>query len=241
MERTRVTTLFDNPDSRRSWPRAILFDLDGTLIDSVPDIATSVNLLLQTENLPALSTAEVRGMIGNGIAKLVERAFKARGITLEGDSHAAMTARMMEIYKDHLTVETVLMEGADHILRAYARVGIGLAVVTNKPEAFSRKILEHFDLGEVVSVVVGGDTGPARKPAPDMLLHALADLGVSASQSLMVGDSPADIDAAKAGSIASVAVRGGYTRIAVEELGADVVIDSLGQLPGAIEQLKEPA
>jgi phosphoglycolate phosphatase len=241
MERNRVTTLFENAGDRCGWPRAILFDLDGTLIDSVPDIATAVNLLLETEHLAPLTVEDVRGMIGNGIAKLVERAFEARGVLLEGDSHAAMTERMMEIYKDHLTDETALMEGAEHILCAYAKVGVRLAVVTNKPEAFSREILEHFGLGEVVSVVVGGDTGPARKPAPDMLLNAVTELGATVSQSLMVGDSPADIDAAKAAPMASVAVRGGYTRIAVEELGADVVIDSLTQLPGAIELLKEPA
>ena len=236
-----MTTFSEHSGERSGWPRAILFDLDGTLIDSVPDIAAAANLLLETESLAPLTVDQVRGMIGNGIAKLVERAFEARGVTLEGDAHAAMTARMMEIYKDHLTIETSLMEGAEHVLRAYARIGVRLAVVTNKPEAFSREILEHFDLGEAVSVVVGGDTGPVRKPAPDMLLHALAELDATASEALMVGDSPADIDAAKAASMASVAVRGGYTRIPADELGADVVIDSLGELPGAIEQLTEPA
>lgn len=241
MERNRVTTFPETTGDASGWPRAILFDLDGTLVDSVPDIATSANLLLATENLPPLTVDEVRGMIGNGIAKLVERAFDARGVSLKGDAQTAMTARMMEIYKDHLTIETVLMDGAEHILRAYARVGVRLAVVTNKPEALSREILEHFDLGEAVSVIVGGDTGPVRKPAPDMLLHALAELGVTASQALMVGDSPADIDAAKAAAMASVAIRGGYTRVPADELGADVVIDGLGELPGAIEQLKEPA
>lgn len=241
MERNCVTIPSEDIDDRSGWPRVILFDLDGTLIDSVPDIAAAANLLLETENLPPLTVDQVRGMIGNGIAKLVERAFEAHGITLEGDAQAAMTARMMEIYKDHLTVETTLLDGAEHILRAYARVGFRLAVVTNKPEAFSREILEHFDLGEVISVVVGGDTGPVRKPAPDMLLHALAELDASPSDALMVGDSPADIDAAKAASMASVAVRGGYTRIPVDDLGADIVIDSLGELPGAIEQLKVPA
>ncbi|WP_346913596.1 phosphoglycolate phosphatase [uncultured Roseibium sp.] len=236
-----MNKVFGTSGDRCGWPQAMLFDLDGTLIDSVADIAKSVNILLAKENLATLSVDEVRAMIGNGIAKLVERAFAARGIDLEGDGLIDMTARMMDIYKDHLTEETFLLEGAEDILRAYSAAGIKMAVVTNKPEAFSRRILEHFALGDVVDCVVGGDTGPARKPAPDMLQYAAAEMGWHVSRALMVGDSPADIGAAAAAGMASVAVRGGYTNVPVDELGADVVIDSLRQLPSAIEKLKEPA
>lgn len=235
-----MNQIFQNSGDRCGWPQAILFDLDGTLVDSVPDIATSVNNLLATESLAALSIDEVRSMIGNGIAKLVERAFKAREITFDGDGLQSMSGRMMEIYKDHLTDKTVLLEGADEILRAYAKVGIKLAVVTNKPEAFSRRIVDHFGLSNVIHSVVGGDTCPTRKPAPDMLHHALAELGAHVSRALMVGDSPADINAAKAAPMASVAVRGGYTNVPVEQLGADIIIDNLHHLPSAIEKLKEP-
>ncbi len=236
-----MNKVFGTSGDRCGWPQAMLFDLDGTLIDSVADIATSVNILLAKESLPPLTVDEVRAMIGNGMAKLVERAFKARGIDLEGDRLTNMTARMMDIYKDHLTEETILLDGAEDMLRAYSVAGIRIAVVTNKPEAFSRRILDHFGLGAIVNCVVGGDTGPARKPAPDMLLHAVAEMDLHASRALMVGDSPADIGAAVAAGMVSVAVRGGYTTVPVEELGADVVIDSLRQLPAAIEKLKEPA
>lgn len=236
-----MNKVFGTSGDRCGWPQAMLFDLDGTLIDSVADIAKSVNILLAKENLATLSVDEVRAMIGNGMAKLVERAFAARGIDLDGDGLTAMTTRMMDIYKDHLTEETFLLEGAEEMLRAYSQAGIKIAVVTNKPEAFSRRILEHFGLGDVVDCVVGGDTGPARKPAPDMLQYAVAEMDLHASRALMVGDSPADIGAAVAAGMASVAVRGGYTTVPVDELGADQVIDSLHHLPGAIEKLKEPA
>lgn len=236
-----MNKVFGTSGDRCGWPQAMLFDLDGTLIDSVADIAKSVNILLAKESLPPLTVDEVRAMIGNGMAKLVERAFKAHGIDLEGDRLVDMTARMMDIYKDHLTEETILLDGAEDMLRAYSAAGIRIAVVTNKPEAFSRRILDHFGLGDVVNCVVGGDTGPARKPAPDMLLHAVAEMDLHASRALMVGDSPADIGAAVAAGMVSVAVRGGYTTVPVEELGAEVVIDSLRQLPAAIEKLKEPA
>ena len=148
---------------------------------------------------------------------------------------------MMGIYAQNLTGGTTLMPGADMIVTAYARAGVKIGVVTNKPEVFSRSIIEHFGLGSSVHVIVGGYTGPARKPAPDMLLHALDQLGVGKHRALMIGDSPADIDAAKAAPMPSIAVRGGYTNIPVEELGADVVIDSLNEVPQAIERLKEPA
>lgn len=232
---------FAQGGDRCGWPQAVLFDLDGTLIDSVPDVAMAVNDLLATEALDALSMDEVRTMIGNGVRKLVERAFAARQNPIEGAHLDAMTDRMMGIYGRCLTVGTTLMPGAYDIVTAYARAGVKIGVVTNKPEAFSRTIIEHFGLGPSVRVIVGGDTGPARKPAPDMLRHALEQIGVGAHRALMVGDSPADIDAAKATPMASIAVRGGYTTISADELGADIVIDSLVQVPQAIERLKEPA
>ena len=236
-----MNTIFAQPGDRCGWPQVILFDLDGTLIDSAPDIAAAVNRLLAEDGHASLTLDEVRSMIGNGVKKLVERAYAARGITLEGAALEETTNRMMAIYGDHLTVETVLLPGAAEILAAYHKARVKLGVVTNKPEAFTRTILEHFGLSEIVDVVVGGDTGPERKPAPDMLNHALAQTGFTASRALMVGDSPADIGAAKAAFMASVAVRGGYTNVPVEELGADIVIDSLSELPAAIEQLKQPA
>ncbi|WP_425418047.1 phosphoglycolate phosphatase [Oricola indica] len=235
-----MSSHFAQGGDRCGWPQVVLFDLDGTLIDSVPDIAAAVNDLLATEGKDALSVDEVRMMIGNGVRKLVERAFAARDILLEGDTLSAMTDRMMGIYGNHLINETTLMPGAEMLVTAYARAGVKIGVVTNKPEGFARTIVEHFGLGGSVHAIVGGDTGPARKPAPDMLLHALELLGFGAHRALMVGDSPADIEAAKAAPMASIAVRGGYTTVPVDELGADVVIDDLTQVPQAIERLKEP-
>lgn len=217
-----------------SWPKAILFDLDGTLVDSASDIAISVNKLLAHYDLSALTLAQVHSMIGHGIRKLVERAFEVYGITLSETELDERYDRMIVIYGQHLTGNTVLLDGAADIIAAYHQAGVRLAVVTNKNESFSRTILDHFGLSDQVAVVVGGDTGPTRKPAPDMLLQALKLMKVTAADALMVGDGPADIDAAKAAGIASIAVRGGYTNVAVEELGADFVIQELDELPSAI-------
>lgn len=236
-----MSRLFATGGDRCGWPQALLFDLDGTLIDSAADIAAATNRLLASEQHSPLEVAEVRSMIGNGVGKLVERAFAARGVRLEGEAHVSMTARMMGFYADHLTGHTTLLGGAAEMLEAYHGAGVRNAIVTNKPEAFTRTILDHFGLSRFVAVVVGGDTGPARKPAPDMLLHAASEAGIRPDRAIMVGDSAADIGAAKAAGMASVAVRGGYTAVPAEELGADAVIATLFELPRAIEALKEPA
>jgi phosphoglycolate phosphatase len=238
MEGNCVNGVSANESDLSGWPQAILFDLDGTLIDSAPDIAAAVNELLSGDGLPSVSVDAHRGMIGNGVKKLVERAYASLDKPVEGDALNAATDRMMGIYGKHLTRHTVAMPGALELIAAYHKGGVKIAVVTNKPEAFTHEILAHFGIDEQVDVVVGGDTGPARKPEPDMLHHALSVMGVAVSGALMVGDSPADIGAAKAANMASVAVHGGYTNVPADELGADRVISSLMELPGAIEALR---
>lgn len=230
-----------NDNNRSGWPEAILFDLDGTLIDSVPDIAAAVNELLSGDGLQVVSVDAVRSMIGNGVKKLVERAYASVGKPHEGDALNDATDRMMGIYGKHLTRHTFAMPGALDLIASYHDAGVKIAVVTNKPEAFTHEILKHFGIDEQVNVVVGGDTGPARKPEPDMLHHALTVMGVPVSRALMVGDSPADIGAARAANVASVAVHGGYTTVPADELGADRVISSLLELPAAIEALRPTA
>ena len=240
MEGNSVTGIVDRTDVQHEWPEAILFDLDGTLIDSAPDITGAVNELLAADGLQAQTVDAVRGMIGNGVRKLVERAYGASGRPIEGEALDQVYDRMMGIYGKHLTRHTVLLPGAVEMVAAYHQAGVKVCVVTNKPEGFTHEILAHFGLDRLVAVVVGGDTGPARKPAPDMLEHALQTVGATAARGLMVGDSPADIGAAKAAQMASIAVRGGYTTVPADELGADRVISNLTELPAAIESLKQP-
>jgi phosphoglycolate phosphatase len=229
------------PGVSGGWPQAILFDLDGTLIDSAADIAAAANELLSGDGLGPLPVEQVRAMVGNGVRKLVERAYAACGAPLAGDAVDARHAGMMDIYALHLTNQTTLMPGAMETLAALHGAGAKLAVVTNKPEAFSRAILAHFGLAPFIDLVVGGDTGPARKPAPDMLLHALAQFQLEPGGALMVGDGPADIEAARGARVRSVAVSGGYTEVPAEALGADLHIESLGGLPAAIARLRETA
>jgi phosphoglycolate phosphatase len=222
-------------------PKAILFDLDGTLVDSAPDIAEAVNELLAGRHLPPLTLMQVTGMIGNGVSKLVERAFAASGTPLTGPDLAAANRRMTPIYNRHLTRRTKLMPGATEAVARLQMAGIRLGVATNKPQVATKKILLHFGLAERFGAVVGGDAVVHKKPAPDALFLALDRLGVEPEQALMVGDSAADVGAARAAGMPVVLVRGGYTQIPVDELGSDRVIDSLQDLPATVQALPAAA
>ncbi len=225
--------------TKRHWPELVLFDLDGTLIDSAPDIAAATNELLKLYDHEPLSLNDVRSMIGNGVRKLVERAFLQAGTGLDHKSLSLRTDEMMEIYASNLTNMTVAMAGADSLLRDLKAENRKLAVVTNKPENFSRQIIAHFGWDNMLDAVVGGDTCLTRKPQPEMLLHVCNLSGILPANSIMVGDSPADITSAKNAGIPSIAVRGGYTNIAVEQLGADFVVENLMEVSGAIAKLRD--
>jgi phosphoglycolate phosphatase len=213
-------------------PRAVMFDLDGTLIDSVPDITLSVNELLASEQLPALEEAQVRRMVGHGIPALVRKAYKAQGVALDGASLESRTDAMMDIYPRHLTGRTTLMPGVREMVAFFVAGGARLALVTNKPQAAAHTILGHFGLSDSFSVVIGdADHQLRRKPQPDMLLAALGRLGVEAANAIMVGDSTIDIAAARAAHVRSVVVRCGYADGALD--AADAVVAD----PGAIAAL----
>lgn len=215
-------------------PTAVLFDLDGTLIDSAPDIAAAVNELLGSRNLPPLTVPQVTLMIGNGVEKLVERAFAAIGQLLTPGELEQALREMKPIYLRHVVDRTTLMPGALEALSSLRGRGIALGVVTNKPSAATHEILSHFGFAEMLGVVVGGDDVANKKPAPDALFLASERLGAKPADTVMVGDSRADVDAARAAGLRSVLVRGGYSQTPVEELGADLVIDGLGDLVEAI-------
>lgn len=224
----------------RRWPQCVLFDLDGTLIDSAPDIRDATNALLSRHGLGPLTLAEVTAMVGQGVKVLVERAFRACGRPLDAEALEREHLAMLDIYGDHLVNRTVLMQDAAETLEGLHAEGIQLAVATNKPQRAAEAVLGHFGLFPYLGCVVGGDAGVAKKPAPDILLAALERLGAEPWNTLVVGDSMADVAAARAAGIAVVVVRGGYTNLPADELGADRVIDSLAELRAAFAAFNEP-
>ena len=227
-------------------PGAVLFDLDGTLIDSVPDITLAVAELMHTVGLAPFTEDDVRRMVGHGLRKLVERAFAARGVDLGEAALDARTELMAGIYPRYLVGRTTLMRGTEEALAFLAEAGSAMAVVTNKLQDATETILDHFGLAGRFALVVG-DAGPAsrrglaRKPEPDMLRYALSELGVAPGDAIMVGDSSADILAAAAAGVYSIAVRGGYCADPIESHGPDLVIDSLADLPAALARWTTPA
>ncbi|MBI4923536.1 MAG: HAD-IA family hydrolase [Devosia nanyangense] len=221
-----------------AFPGAALFDLDGTLIDSLPDITLAVGELMASADLPVFTEAEVREMVGYGLRVLVERAFAARHRRLDAAGLEIMSERMREIYAHHLTGRTRLMPGALEAIEMLARAGSALALVTNKLQSAANIVLEHFELSERFQVIIGDQARPfglSPKPSPDMLQFALTRLAVAAPDAMMFGDSAADIRSATAAGVFSVALRNGYSTVPLETLGPGVVIETLLDMPAAIE------
>lgn len=217
--------------ARLRRPAAVFFDLDGTLVDSAPDLAVAVNTLMSAYDLPSHTLTAVRGMVGHGVAKLVERAFAAHGIALTNRNLIDKYLQMTEIYAQNLTRLTTVRPEAGDVVRDLRKAGIGTGVVTNKPEGFARVILNHFGLSPHLDIVIGGDSGYALKPEPEMLFAACSHCCCEPVDAVMVGDSGADVASSRAAGMRAVLLRGGYTETPADKLGADFVIDGFKDLP----------
>jgi len=207
-----------------------LFDLDGTLIDSRADITRSVNLALARMNLPQLHESRITDFVGNGMTVLMERSLReTTGLQPESALIQEGVRLLKEEYANHLLDQTLLCphvrEGLDRL--SWAR----FAVVSNKPEVFSRRILEGLGIGSRFSIVLGGDSTPKHKPDPASLLMAMKYCNVPASLTAMIGDSPVDMQAGKAAGVTTCGVLGGYRPAKeLEATGCDLLIDSLLEL-----------
>jgi phosphoglycolate phosphatase len=209
--------------------QAVLFDLDGTLVDSAEDLRQALNRLLAEERQRALSVDAVKGMIGDGVLRLVERALAATGA--DPARAPALLPRFLAFYEGNAAAHTRAYPGAREALEALASAGLRIGVVTNKPYAATLEILQALDLAPFFGAVVGGDTLPQRKPDPAPLRLAAERLGVRSDETLMVGDNHHDVRAARAAGMRVFAVTYGYSHVPHGELGADRLIDSLSELP----------
>ncbi len=213
--------------------RCVLFDLDGTLVDSRQDIATSLDAALATHGLGPLGIEKARSFVGDGVRKLIERAIEATG----GDP--ADTDRLIETYLDAYRVRhldtTSLYGGVAETLQLLAARGVACGVVTNKPWEFSVSLLEHLGVRRYFASVIGGDSLASRKPDPEPLYVAIDECGAQRSLSVMVGDGETDIRAGKAAGIRTVAVTYGFRdAAALAPLAPDAVIDSMTELVPAL-------
>jgi len=223
----------DPPEpSFRTPALGILFDLDGTLVDSAPDLVGACNDMLNALGRPPVALETARGWIGNGARRLVERA-------LTGDFDGEAPAELMETayslfekcYQENLHRDSVLYAGADETLSQCQATGRRVGCVTNKPGGFTRLLLEAMGLSRYLDPIVGGDDLPKKKPDPLPLQRAAEQWGLAPEECLLVGDSVSDFRAARACGMPVVLVSYGYSQgLDLFELGPDAVIDSLAQV-----------
>jgi phosphoglycolate phosphatase len=211
----------------RFKPRAIVFDLDGTLVDTAGDIVAALDALLAERGRPPVGLDAGRRMIGDGGRALVERGFAATG-GVPADLDAAL-ARWFEIYAADIARRSTVYPGVRTTLAEFARRDIALGICTNKADAPTARLLSALDLAVPFKAVIGGDF-PHRKPDGRHVAAALAALGVARDDALMVGDSPNDANSARAAGLPFVAVDWGYTSVPARELGADAVISDFAEL-----------
>ena len=220
---------------------AIVFDLDGTLIDSAPDIGRAVNALLAEQGLPAIDAAMTRRFVGEGGRVLVDRAFAHHGMRLDEARLDELTARFVDHYRRDPVAGTVLYPGSEKLLRAWHGQGVRLAICTNKFESLSVDILRRLAVLDLFACVAGADTFAMRKPDPGHLLETLKRIGVGAGDAAMVGDSVHDVETARRAHVPVVAVAWGYSATPAHQLGADAVIGAYSELPAVLRRLRDGA
>lgn len=232
---TKTSTKLQDLFSGR-WPATILLDLDGTLVDSAPDLAGAVDQMLRALTRPVAGEERVRQWVGNGAAILVRRALAGQFDYEHGPAVSELEFKQaldlfFAAYSDLNGRSARVYPGVEEFLSAARAQGCQLGVVTNKPRAFTGPLLSLMKLDSWFSIAVSGDTLPVRKPDPAPLHHAMEFLGGHAASTLMVGDSITDVRSARNAGVPVVAVRYGYNYGATaDELGADIVVDSLAEL-----------
>lgn len=218
-------------------PVTLIFDLDGTLVDSVPDLANALDRLMVEEGLPKIGPKKARGLIGHGIRAFIRAAFAFHGMSVNEAREGALVKRFKAIYAEALAEETTLYPDVREVLAALHATGHRLGVCTNKDEVFARAILTRLRLDSFFGVVAGPDTFGFTKPDPRHLTQTAKAIGAGGTVAF-IGDSDVDAQTAIAASIPVVILRHGYCKVPHETLGADILIDGFTDLPAAIEALK---
>ena len=214
--------------------QAVIFDLDGTLIDSAPDIHAAANTVLERRDIAPFTLAEARGFVGHGAAVFVERCLTARGLADDAALQAEVLDEFLAIYEGavHLTQP---YPGVEACLDALTVKGLDLAVCTNKPEGPTAAVLTHLGLERHFVVVVGGDTMAMRKPDPRPLHEVIARVG--AERAVFVGDSEVDAETAARAEVPFALYTQGYRRTPAEDLPHDARFDAFGDLPAIVRRL----
>lgn len=215
----------------------LAFDLDGTLVDTAPDLVGTLNVILQEEGHAPLPLAEARPFIGKGARWLLQRGFTEAGAPISDDAMGGLFARFIARYNAHIADESVPFPGMVETLETLRGAGARLVVCTNKRTDLSTNLLDALNLSSLFAAIVGADAAPAQKPDRRHLETAIARAGGRPDRAIMIGDAAPDAGAARAAGVPLILVSFGYTEVPVAELEADILIDHYADLPAACLQL----
>jgi phosphoglycolate phosphatase len=215
----------------------IVFDLDGTLVDTAPDLISALNFVLHREGLPPVPLASARNLIGAGARKLIERGLEAEGRAMTVKDIDRMTADFIDYYAEHIADASRPFEGLESALDDLTGRGCRLAVCTNKLEWLSKRLLDQLDLSSRFVAICGGDTFGVSKPDPAILQQTVARAGGAIGSAIMVGDAGTDIGVARRAGVPVIGVSFGYTEVPIAEFKPDRLIHHMRDLPGAVGEL----
>jgi len=216
--------------------KAVLFDLDGTLVHSAPDLHQAANSICKTRGWEEFDLKTITSFIGNGVPVLVKRIFEARGASIEEADYQTAVMDYLAYYDDHATDLTRPYDGIIEALDWLKGKGVPLGMVTNKPKAPAVTILKELKLDSYFSTVIGGDTTPAKKPDPAPYLAACEELGVKPSETIYVGDSETDGKTAIGVNVPFVLFTGGYRNSTIEEIPHWQTVDNFGDLIDVLQK-----
>ena len=217
--------------------RTIVFDLDGTLVDTAPDLINALNFILAREGLPPVPLHSARHMIGAGARRLIERGLELDGRSLGLDDVTRLTGDFIDYYAAHIADVSRPFEGLEDALDDLSARGCRFAVCTNKLEWLSKLLLDQLGLSSRFSAICGADTFGVSKPDPAILRQTIARAGGELSSSIMVGDAGPDIGVARRAGIPVICVEFGYTEVPIADLKPDRLINHMRELPAAVEGL----
>jgi phosphoglycolate phosphatase len=218
-------------------PALVVFDLDGTLVETAPDLIAALNVTLQKEGIPELPLATARNLIGGGARKLIERGLEVAGRECTVAEIDVMMKDFIAYYAEHIADLSRPFEGLEAALDALAAKGATFAVCTNKLEWLSKLLMDRLNLSHRFAAICGADTFGIAKPDPSFLRQTVARAGGNMATTIMVGDAGTDVGVARRAGVPVVGVTFGYTETPIEELNPDKVISSMAELPQAVLEL----
>ncbi|HYW62265.1 MAG TPA: HAD family hydrolase [Bradyrhizobium sp.] len=221
--------------------RTVVFDLDGTLVDTAPDLTNALNFVLTREGLPAVPLEAARAMIGAGARRLIERGLEVDGRRAGPGDVTRLTNDFIDHYAAHIADQSRPFEGLEDALDDLAGLGYRFAVCTNKLEWLSKLLLEQLGLSARFSAICGADTFGVSKPDPAILRQTIIRAGGDAASAVMVGDAGPDVGVARRAGIPVIGVTFGYTEVPLADFKPDRLIDHMRELPGAVESLRKIA